>query len=197
MYIHIFICICTEAKPKLHLAVRGLLSFQGPEVAVGGRRSQAVGGRRSHYTLQTIVLQRCNAIQYGWGGVGESQHTLLMEVIQERSPPGASRGGGGSLHFRQDCERGEDFRVFTFVGAGRDSCSCEMTEERILSTIKCLKDCFAESIPTQIRQRNLHVSNRQGYVDGCVGELTSAKRLSKHFAALAQRSSAAETIRHS
>ena len=33
----------------------------------------------------------------------------------------------------------------------------------------------------QSRQRVLYISNSKGCVDGFVGELTSAKRLSKHF----------------
>jgi len=38
------------------------------------------------------------------------------------------------------------------------------------------------SIYTQIRELILHPSNSKGYVDAFVGELTSAKRLEKHFA---------------
>ena len=37
------------------------------------------------------------------------------------------------------------------------------------------------SIPTQIRQLIFRISNSKGHVDGFVGELTSAKRLEKHF----------------
>ena len=37
------------------------------------------------------------------------------------------------------------------------------------------------SIPSQIRQLILYISNSKGHADGFVGELTSAKRLSKHF----------------
>ena len=40
---------------------------------------------------------------------------------------------------------------------------------------------LSKSIPAQIRQLILHVSNRKGSVDEFVGELTSAKRLKKHF----------------
>ena len=38
-----------------------------------------------------------------------------------------------------------------------------------------------KSIPTQIRQLILYISNSQGSVDGFVRELTSAERLSKTF----------------
>jgi len=34
-----------------------------------------------------------------------------------------------------------------------------------------------KSIHTQIRQLIVHISNSEGFVDGCLGELTSAKRL--------------------
>ena len=48
-------------------------------------------------------------------------------------------------------------------------------------TQSVFKVVLHESIPTQIRQLILYIINSQGYVDGFVGELTSAKRLSKHF----------------
>ena len=43
------------------------------------------------------------------------------------------------------------------------------------------KVVLQKSIPTQIRQRVLYISNSKGYVDGFVEELPSAKRLYKHF----------------
>ena len=38
-----------------------------------------------------------------------------------------------------------------------------------------------KSIRTKIRQLILHSGNSKGQVDGFVGELTSVKRISKHF----------------
>ena len=38
-----------------------------------------------------------------------------------------------------------------------------------------------KSIPTQIRQLVLYISYSKGSVDVFVGDLTSAKRLNKHF----------------
>jgi len=38
-----------------------------------------------------------------------------------------------------------------------------------------------KSIPTQIRQLVLYIRNSKGYVDRFWGELTSSKRLLKHF----------------
>ena len=43
------------------------------------------------------------------------------------------------------------------------------------------KVVLQKSIPTQIRQHIPYISNSQAYVDGFVGESTSAKRLHKHF----------------
>ena len=40
---------------------------------------------------------------------------------------------------------------------------------------------FQKSIPAQIRQLVLDISHIEGYVDGCVRELTSAKRLYEPF----------------
>jgi len=40
---------------------------------------------------------------------------------------------------------------------------------------------FTKSIPAQIRQRILYISNNEGHVDGFVPELTFAERLYKHF----------------
>jgi len=45
-----------------------------------------------------------------------------------------------------------------------------------LSHTKFFKS-VCKSIPTQIRQLILYISNSKGEVDGFVGELTSAKRL--------------------
>ena len=44
-------------------------------------------------------------------------------------------------------------------------------------TQSVFKDDLQKSIPTQLRQLILYISNRKGYVDGFVGELTSATRL--------------------
>ena len=38
-----------------------------------------------------------------------------------------------------------------------------------------------KSIPAQIRQLILYISNSKGYVDGFVGGVTSAKQLYKYF----------------
>ena len=43
------------------------------------------------------------------------------------------------------------------------------------------KVVLRKSIPTQIPQLILRIGNGNGYVDGFVGELTSAKRLLTHF----------------
>ena len=49
-----------------------------------------------------------------------------------------------------------------------------------LSCTKCFRNRLQKSIPTQIRQLILYISNSEGYVDGFVGEWTCAKRLEKH-----------------
>ena len=51
----------------------------------------------------------------------------------------------------------------------------------VLSHTKCFEVVSQKSIPTQIRQLILYISNSKGWVDGFVGELTSAKRIQKHF----------------
>jgi hypothetical protein len=43
------------------------------------------------------------------------------------------------------------------------------------------KVVLQKSIPTQIHQLILYISNSKGQADGFVGQLTSAKRLQKHL----------------
>jgi len=43
------------------------------------------------------------------------------------------------------------------------------------------KVVLQESIPAQIRQLIIHISNDEGQVDGFVRELTFAEQLCKHF----------------
>ena len=55
-----------------------------------------------------------------------------------------------------------------------------MTERQAAAALagtKCFKVVLPKSIPTQTRQLIFNVSNNNGYVDGFVQELTSAKRL--------------------
>ena len=47
---------------------------------------------------------------------------------------------------------------------------------RVDLTSSVLRDISQKSIPTQIRQLILYISNIEGQVDGFVGVLTSAKR---------------------
>ena len=47
-------------------------------------------------------------------------------------------------------------------------------------TQRVIKVVWQMSIPTQIRQLILYISNGKGYVDGFVGVLTSVKLLQRH-----------------
>ena len=47
-------------------------------------------------------------------------------------------------------------------------------------THSVVKAVLQKSVPTQIRRLTFHISHSEAYVDGFVGELTSANRISKH-----------------
>ena len=53
---------------------------------------------------------------------------------------------------------------------------CELISRKVFTKSFC-----KSQFPTRIRRLILHISYSKGYVDGFVGELTSANRLSKHF----------------
>ena len=55
-----------------------------------------------------------------------------------------------------------------------------ISRKGFISQIIVLKVVVQKSIPTQTCQLILSISKSKGYVDGCVGELTTAKRISKH-----------------
>jgi hypothetical protein len=54
-------------------------------------------------------------------------------------------------------------------------------QEQVHLTQSVFKVVLQTPIPTQIRQLILHISNSTGKVDGFVGGLAYAKRLSKYF----------------
>ena len=51
----------------------------------------------------------------------------------------------------------------------------------IYLTSSAFQVVLQESIPTQIHQLDIHISNSKESVDGFVGDLTSAKTLEKHI----------------
>ena len=69
--------------------------------------------------------------------------------------------------------------VDTVVGklGDRDSAYAPPTHNLISQKVFFLH----KSIPAQIRERIIYISNNQGYVDRFVRKLTFAKRLNKHF----------------
>jgi len=60
---------------------------------------------------------------------------------------------------------------------------CRLEEEkvRVYLTQSVFQVVLQKPTPTEISHGILHINDIKGHVDGFVGELTSAKRLQKHF----------------
>ena len=67
------------------------------------------------------------------------------------------------------------------VGVEYDHRHCRDGRVGAYLTESVFKVIFRESIPTQIRQLIIHISNNKGQVDEFVRKLTYARRLYKHF----------------
>ena len=64
-------------------------------------------------------------------------------------------------------------------GKGTEPCAQRGCHSHLRESV--LELVLLTSTPTKIRQLMHHTSNSKEYVDGCVWELTSAKRILKHF----------------